>query len=223
MVAVAAASLSGGACTKPQSGLFAAIWCSTDAGANVQVLDDMEDDDGKACAGQGAWSVVKGDGSGQTTPPQGSIMKTADLLDVDLAVRPGRRALHLEGTGFGDGETAALRLDLADGDLTPYIEVQFWARSDTAAALDFRVAVPTETTADNGGVYWGLPVTVTQKWGDGEGKAFSFPLQGTGDTMVPDDQKDLDHALGLEFQVRANADTSSFGVWIDDVVLIRHP
>ena len=221
-----AVALSGVACTSPQSGLFATqVWCgAANAAANTHVLDDMEDGDGTACGGQGTWSVVASAVSGATTPPPGPIVKTDELPPADLAVRPGRRALHLTGSGFDDGQIAALRLNFAGGaDLSIYSEIQFFARSDVAGAIDFRVAIPTQATADNGGVYWGVPVTVTQQWGDGQGNAFSFPLQGAGDTMVPDDMKDLEHPLGLEFQVRASAANPSFGVWIDDVVLIPRP
>lgn len=222
VAALAALAFAAGACTTPQSGSFADHWCKTTGDATLQLLDDMEDGDGKACQNQGSWSVTKGEGGGETTPSPGPILKSDDLSEADLTARGvGLRALHLTGTGFQEGEWAALRIDLADGDLSPYDEIQFWARSD-APGLEVRVAVATDTTAGSD-THWGIPVTVTQQWGDGQGKPFSFPLIGEGDMMVPEAQKDLAHSQALEFQVHASAGVPSFGFWIDDIVLKRRP
>lgn len=197
------------------------------------VLDDMEDDDGNACGGLGKWSVVKGDGNGQTVPVPGAIIKTNDLSDTDRGTlgTGSVRGLYISGTGFDPGQTAALRLDFpAATDLTPYSEIRFQARSDPGGSPDFRVSIPTETTEASGSFDWGDHVGVTDKWGVGKDMTpFSLALDAAGDgptaadSPLPADQKDLAHARALVFQVRASDSAPSFGIWIDDVVLIQRP
>jgi hypothetical protein len=227
-LAVLAAALAPGlACTDPQSGIFQSAWCRV-TGAEAEltvVLDDMEDGDGKPCGGQGSWSLAKDPNSGETTPAEGTIAKTEDLPPDDLVLRGASvRALHVSGRNFADGGWAILRLDIpaAHRDLTPYKEVQFWARADSPGALTIRAAVVTAVTA-GGSAHWGSSITLTDKWGDNGDNPISFPLIGEGDGVVSDGDKDLGQSLALEIQFTASPAVAAFGFWIDDIVLKRLP
>jgi hypothetical protein len=224
--------LSVAGCVEPQSGNTSKLWCVAADPQLFKVLDDMEDDDGAPCDDNGSWSVT---GSGSLSPSVGRLKDLAELEGDDLmARRPSLRGVYLTGTTDA-GSSASLLLSLNSIDLTPFQEIQFWARSDSGQ-LDVRVNVATAATTDPAaggtcdaalgrcGNHFGDPAMIADSWSPTAG-LYSTPLEGIEQQkdmgqIVPD--KDLAHTLGLEFRVSGvDGAATQFGLWIDDIQLKR--
>ena len=136
--------LSSAGCVEPQSGNTAKGWCRPTDPLLYEIVDDMEDGDGKTCDKSGSWSVI---GWGTLTPRAGALTDAAPLQGSDLTARgPSLRAIQLSGTTNAGG-SASLFLSLDGLDLTSYEEIQFWARSHSGN-LELRVNVATAASTD---------------------------------------------------------------------------
>jgi hypothetical protein len=225
--------LSSVGCVEPRSGETAKSWCLPTDPLLYDVVDDMEDGDGKTCDKSGAWSVT---GSGTLMPRPGALAEAADLPGDDLHARRGSvRAMHLQGTTDAGG-SASLFLSLNWLDLSPYEEIQFWARSDSGT-LQLRVNVATSATTETvqggscdpglgacGDHYGDSPFEITEPWG-AAGNPNSIALAGIAQAgfgqVVP---RDFTQTMGIEFRVTAPAAAATtFGFWIDDVQVKRPP
>lgn len=220
-------------CVEPQSGNTAQGWCRPTDPLLYEIVDDMEDGDGKTCDRSGFWSVI---GSGTVTPQVGVVTEAAPLQGTDLTARsPSLRAIQLSGT-INAGGSASLFLSLNGLDLTPYEEIQFWARSHSGnLALRVNVATAASTEAAQGGScdpglgpcgdhYGDSPFEISESWG-AAGNPNSIALAGISQVgfgqQVP---RDFSHTLGVEFRVTApEAVGATFGFWIDDIQLKRPP
>lgn len=225
--------LSSAGCVQPQSGNTTKGWCRPTDSLLYEVVDDMEDGDGKTCDRSGAWSVI---GSGTLTPRAGVLTEAAPLEGSDLTARsPSLRAVELSGT-IDAGESASLFLSLNGLDLTRYEEIQFWARSHSGN-LELRVNVATAASTDAarggscdpglgpcGDHYGDSPFEISESWG-AAGNPNSIALAGISQVgfgqKVP---RDFSQTLGLEFRVTAPVEAgATFGLWIDDIQLKRPP
>jgi hypothetical protein len=222
--------LAGSGCVEPQS-TGSTRWCKAADPALIEVIDDMEDGDGAACNNAGNWWVK---GAGDLRPGAGKLGRAADLEGDDLmARRPSVRAMHAAGT-LDAGGTASLFLALNRKDLSPYMEIQCWARSD-GEALTLRVNVTTAATTDSaeggtcdpgqggcGDHFGDGAFQVTGVWGS-SGLPNSVALTGiTQDGAGQKVPRDFSKTMGIEFRVEAPADApKEFGFWIDDVQVKR--
>lgn len=204
-------------CTEPQSGLLTKTWCQPTA-PSTTMLDDLEDGDAVPCATAAAHWFVDGDSTLIPTPGQDA--KPVELPAGDPAWSrpvPSFRAQYLHGS-LPPGGSGSLILPLADPDLTPYLEIDFWAHSDSST-LNIQVAI-----VSNGEIF-GTEAMLTQAWGAG-GSINNVALVGgvlaRADGTAATDA-DLSAATAIAFQYQAPAGTADFGFWIDDVQLKRKP
>jgi hypothetical protein len=220
--AVAVLGSGGLGCTSPQTGLVAATWCLPTAaqGMPLVMLDDMEDGDDRPCvSAAGPWSV--GVTGGDVTPAPGTKVEPQELVG-ELAVTrtpASFRALHLSGT-LAAGGHAELIMPLADPDLNPYKEIDFWARSDHPEELTLRVSVVTPAGAD--GDYFGDNASmIRDAWGIGGSANFiSIGALYKADRTTRATPDELAASTAIIFQLVATGATA-FGFWIDDVQLKR--
>lgn len=222
-------ALGAGACTGPQSGIYAQRWCHPAAADNLPyvMLDDMEDGDSVPCSRVGNWTI---DGTADFTPtgdtapeqlggPALPVVLSADdqaTLDPMFeanALGETFRAHHLHGT-IAPGGYGSLVLPLAPVDLSGFPELDFWARSDVAADT---ILVGLFTVD---GRYFSESVTIQPGWG-----YYSAPLLGAllGADGTAATAADLAMSAKIDFRFLAdvNGDRSTFGLWLDDIVLKR--
>lgn len=212
-------------CVEPDSPVTR-TWCVDPEPQSFVVVDDMEDGDGSSCAA-GRWSVR---GGGALDPTPGPLGGTVDLEGR----APSLRALHLGGTTEAGGY-ASLFLALAPTDLTPFQEIQFWARSETGV-ISVRVNVATVATTDAAegggcdsaagacGDHFGDNAQIADAWGD-RGNPNSIALAALTQTGVGQAApKDLSQTVGLEFRVAGvGMAATNFGLWVDDIRLKKPP
>lgn len=205
-------------CTAPQSGVFQSHWChpAPTEGLPTVMLDDMEDGDSVPCLGTGRWMV---EGTGDFAPdPTGAAAVPTELSDDDQAVRaPSTRALHLSGT-LPAGGWGGLIMPLAQPDLTGFQEVDFWAKSVSAASALIRVGVFTAA-----GDYFSRDVSIRSTWGDSgsDNNAALKALIGSDSTPISTDQLASCVAIDFQFISAENAGAPSVDFWVDDVQLKR--
>ena len=206
-------------CTEPQTGVLTKSWCQPQSPSTV-MLDDLEDGDAASCDKTVAHWVVHGIGA--LIPGPGEEAKPVELPPDDPAwsrVSPSFRAQHLHGS-LGPGDWGRLVLPLANLDLTPFLELDFWAHSDSPV-LNIRVGVATATTSEYDA--FAGDVMITQAWGAG-GSINNIPL--VGGALARSDgtpATDADLALATAITFEAPAGGGDFGFWIDDVQLKRRP
>ena len=222
------AAMSAAGCVDPQSGAVTRGWCKAVDTQAVLVLDDMEDGDGAACEKKGRWSVR---GMGVLRPTVGPLGEAANLEGDDLVKRaPSVRAMHLSAE-LEAGGWISLFLALDSENLSQFVEIQVWGRSD-AGDLTLRANVATVATTEiaQGGTcdpglgacgdHFGEPsFELSETWG-ATGNPNSIALMGI--TQVGFGQavpRDFTQTLGIEFRFTGPADaaTPTFGFWIDDV------
>jgi hypothetical protein len=202
-------------CAQPQSGLFAAGWCAPkpEAAAPFVALDDMEDGDDVPCNhAAGRWTIQ---GSGTISSPVGGVVEPTELDATDLAVRTDSlRALHVAGT-LEAGGFVQLALPLAYYDLSGFQEIDFWARSDSAAQLQLDIAVTTDVAQQG----YQTGATITSTWGEAP-RPNSVALDALFNGTTPVAAGDLAAATSITFTYVSSV-SGAFGFWLDDIKLKR--
>jgi hypothetical protein len=203
------------------------------AGAEFELIDDMEDGDGAILLVEqraGVWFSFNDKSGGEQFPA--SDQETFVMSELDPP-RPGsRRAARSYGHGFSEwGAGVGFELMVQKAyDVSRYAGITFLAKRDesaTNATSAVRFAVTDVATTPRGYVcehdqpephcsdYFGAYVNLTPsfrrysfEWQDLHQEGFGFPAPPSVDTS---------QVYGVRFQVDKNLD---FDFWIDDIALI---
>lgn len=195
-------------------------------GADVELIDDMEDGDGTidmTAQRGGVWFSFNDKSEGSQLPAaDAEIFAMSELL-------PARSGSHYAARSSGGGFTvwgAGIGFELYNQrayDLSRYAGLTFWARRgpDTASALRF--AVTDSATAPRGGQchkcsdYFGVDLSLGTVF-----RRYSFTWQELTQERWGDPQPDAlnaAEAYGIRFQADPLED---FDFWIDDIALLCH-
>jgi hypothetical protein len=194
-------------------------------GADVELIDDMEDGDGTIdmiAQRGGVWFSFNDKTEGTQLPAaDAEIFAMSELL-------PARSGSHYAARSSGGGFTvwgAGIGFELYNQkayDLSRYAGLTFWARRgpDTASALRF--AVTDSATAPRGGQcdkcsdYFGVDLSLGTVF-----RRYTFTWQELTQEDWGDPQPNVNAAevYGIRFQADPLED---FDFWIDDIALLCH-
>jgi hypothetical protein len=202
-------------------------------GADVEVIDQMEDGDGTIETTErrgGVWFSFNDKTDGTQIPdPYAEVFSMAEL---DPPRAGSRFAARSHGGGFSDWG-AGIGFELFNQkayDLSRYAGITFWARRSPGAYNKVRFAVTDSATAPRGGQcheyadystcsdYFGSELSLSTEfrrytlyWSD-------LTQQGWGDPRP--DSVNTSEIYGVRFQSDA---VESFDFWVDDIALLCHP
>ncbi len=124
-------------------------------GADLELIDDMEDADGTIALAQGrsgVWFSYNDRTNGEQTPPFPTRVFAMEALDPPRGA--SKRAAHTTGAGF-TGWGAGMGCTLSSQhpyDATRYSGLAFWARSPGGTNAELRLGVPDQQTNPFGGI-----------------------------------------------------------------------
>lgn len=202
-------------------------------GADVEVIDQMEDGDGTIETTElrgGVWFSFNDKTGGTQIPPADAEVFTMSKL---VPPRAGSHfAARSRGSGFQQWG-AGIGFELYNQkayDVSRYAGITFWARRGEGTESNVRFAVTDSATAPRGGQcknyvdystcsdYFGSDLSLSTEF---ERYSFNWnDLKQVGWGEPRPDALNTAEAYGVRFQVKA---VESFDLWIDDIAFLCHP
>jgi hypothetical protein len=203
------------------------------SGADVELIDDMEDGDGTihmTAQRGGVWFSFNDKTTGSQQLPA-SDDETFVMSEIDPPRSASRFAARTHGAGFTEWG-AGIGFEIYNQkayDLSGYAGITFWARRAPATTPDVRFAVTDSATTPRGGQcqvyvdystcsdYFGVDLSLGTTF-----ERYSFTWSELAQVGWGEPHPDAVNAAEI-YGVRFQTDTSGdFDFWIDDIALLCH-